>query len=71
MGDFTVALFCCLNAFATLLEGWECHLLIPSARQHRRVGTLPLGETLFVTVLFYLLANKDFKRFRRYGLRQE
>jgi len=44
MGDFAIALFCCLNDFAKTLEEWERHRLLPSGRQRIRGGKLSLGK---------------------------
>ena len=71
MTDFTIALFCCLDAFATLVADWERHHLIPSHRQRRRAGKLSLGEMLSIMVLFLISADKDVKHFWFYGLSQE
>ena len=67
----TPALFCCLDDFATLFEQWQPHHLIPSGRQPISGGKLSLGEMLFSMVLFHVSAYKDFKHFRRYGLRRQ
>ena len=64
MTDFTIALFCCLDDCARLVEDWERHPLIPSNGQRRRAGKLSLGEMLFIMVLFHISADKDFKHFR-------
>ena len=71
MTDSTIALFCCLDDFAKLVEEWEPHHLIPSNGQRRRAGELSLGEMLFIMVLFHVSAYKDFKHFWLYGLSQE
>ena len=68
MKGSTVALLCCLDDFAKLVEEWEHHQLIPSDRQRRRAGKLSLGEMLSIMVLFYVSAYKDFKHFWLYGL---
>lgn len=71
MTDSPIGLFCGLDAFAKLVEEWECHHLIPSHRQRRRTGKLSLGEMLSIMVLFHISAHKDFKHFWFYGLSQE
>ena len=71
MTDSTIALFCCLDDCARLVEDWERHHLIPSDRQRRRAGKLSLGEMLSIMVLFHISAYKAFKPFRLYGLSQE
>ena len=71
MTDSTIALFCCLDDCARLVEDWERHHLIPSDRQRRRAGKLSLGEMLSIMVLFHISAYKDSKHFRLYGLSQE
>ena len=70
MTDSTIALFCCLDDFARLVEDWERHHLILSHRQRRRAGKLSLGEMLSIMVLFHISAYKDFKHFWLYGLSQ-
>ena len=71
MTDSTIALFCCLDDCARLVEDWERHHLIPSNGQRRRAGKLSLGEMLSIMVLFHISAYKAFKPFRLYGLSQE
>ena len=71
MTDSTVALFCCLDDFAKLVEAWEHHQLLPASGQRRRRGKLCLGELLFIMVLLPVSAYKDFKHFRLYGIRQQ
>ena len=63
MPEATIALLCCLDAFARLFEQWERHHLLPSGRQRRRGGTLSLGEMLFIMVLLPISAYKDCKPF--------
>ena len=71
MTDSVIALFCCLDDVAKLVEEWERHHLLPSARQPIRGGKLCLGEMLFIMVLFHSSAYKDFKHVRLDGIRQE
>ena len=63
MTDSTIALFCCLDDCARLVEDWERHHLIPSDRQRRRAGKLSLGEMLSIMVLFHISAYKAFQAF--------
>ena len=65
------ALYCCLDDFCRLFEGWEGHRLIPSETTRQRAGKLSRAEMLFIMVLFHLSAFKHFKAFYRYGVGQQ
>ena len=71
MEESTIALFCCLDAFARMVLDWERHKLIPSDHQRRRAGILSLGEMLFIMVLLDTSSYKTFKAFWFDGLQNE
>ena len=52
MTDPTLALFCCLDHLAKLVEEGEHHHLLPAASQPIRGGKLCLGQMLVILVLF-------------------
>ena len=57
MPEATFALACWLDPFATLVEQWELHHLLPSGRQRIRDGTLCLAQMLLsILVLFHVYA---------------
>ena len=71
MSLLTTALFCCLADFAETLEDWERHRLIAAARKRQRSSKLPLGEMLFIMVLFHIFFLKYFKCFWVHGIEQK
>jgi hypothetical protein len=62
------ALYCCLDDFCQVFEGWEAHRLIPSEQTRQRTGKLSRAEMLFIMVLFHLSPYKNFKVFYLYGI---
>ena len=65
------ALYCCLDDFCKLFEGWGEHRLIPSETTRQRPGKLSRSEMLFIVVLFHLSPFKHLKAFYRHGIGQQ
>ena len=53
-------MFYCIDDFAKTFEDWEQHRLIDTGRQRLRSGKRSLNKMLFIMVLFYGSAYKDF-----------
>ena len=68
MGVDITALYCCLDDFCQVFEGWEAHRLIPSEQTRQRTAKLSRAEMLFIMVLFHLSPYKNFKTFYLYGI---